>query len=120
MVDAITDPDALAEEACRVGLIHPEVKAVLLSFPADSKAKACSLLQSIERKINGQPLYFHHFLALLKKLPGLVNLGIIHVLQKTYGKDVIVTDHLYGFICNLKAKMLHVLFFTQIKLSGNS
>ena len=110
MVDAITDPDALAEEACRVDLIHPEVKAVLLSFPADSKAKARSLLQSIEGKVQGQPLYFHHFLALLKKLPGLVNLGII--LQKTYGKDIIVKNHLYGFICNPKAKLLHVLFFT--------
>ena len=82
---AITDPDALAEEACKVGLIHPESKRILQSFPADAKtAEARSLLQSVEGKIKDQPVYFQYFLALLKKLPGLTSLGII--IQKTYGK----------------------------------
>ena len=97
MIDAITDPDALAEEACKVDLIHPEVKDVLQSFPTNTKAKARSLLQSIEGKIKGQPHLFHHFLALLKKVPGLAELGIS--LQKIYGKDIIILLYcLYGFI----------------------
>ena len=54
-----------------------------MSLPVDIKTKTGSLLQSIEGKIKGQPVYFQYFLALLKKLPGLADLGII--LQKTYG-----------------------------------
>ena len=84
MVDAITDPGALAEEACKVGLVHPESKWRIQFLPFDAKTKAQSLLQSIVGKIEGQPVYFHHLLALLKKLPGLADLGII--LQKSYGK----------------------------------
>ena len=86
MIDAITDPDSLAEEACKVDLIHPESKKILQSLPVDAKTKARSLLQTIEGKINGQPVLFHHFLALLKKLPGLAELRIS--LQDTYGKDI--------------------------------
>ena len=82
MVDAITDPDALAEEACKVDLIHPESKRILQSLPIDTKTKSRSLLQSIEGKIKNEAVLFHHFLALLKKLPRLTNLGII--LQRTY------------------------------------
>ena len=90
IIDAITDPDGLAEEACKLDLIHPDAKRMLQSFPADPKTKARSLLQSIEGKIKEQPVYFHHFLALLKKLPGLANLGVI--LQKTYGIVFLVID----------------------------
>ena len=82
-MDAITDPDALAEEACEVGLIHPDCKQMLHLFPADAKTKTRSLLQSIEGKIKDQPVCFHVFLAVLKKLPGLANLGA--TLQKIYG-----------------------------------
>ena len=83
-MDAITDPDALAEKACEVELIHPESKRMLKSFPADAKTKARSLLQSIEGKINDQPVCFNLFLAVLKKQPGpLANLGA--TLQKIYG-----------------------------------
>jgi hypothetical protein len=82
-VDAITDPDALTEETCEVGLIHRESKQILQSLPVDSKTKARSLLQLIEGKIKDQPVCFHLFLAVLKKLPGLTNLGA--TLQKTYG-----------------------------------
>ena len=84
LVDAITDPDALAEEACTVGLLHPESKGMLQSFPADAKTKAHSLLLSIEGKIKDQPHLFHHFLALLRKLPGLADLRSL--IQDTYGK----------------------------------
>jgi hypothetical protein len=83
LVDAITDPDVLAEESCTIGLIHPESKRMLQSFPVDAKTKARCLLQSIEGKLKDQPIYFHLFLAVLKKLPGLANLGT--TLQKTYG-----------------------------------
>ena len=82
-MDAITDPDGLAEETCKIGLIHPESKRMLQSFPVNAKTKAHSLLQSIEGKVKDQPVYFHHFLALLRKLPGLTNLGT--ALQKSYG-----------------------------------
>ena len=113
MVGAITDPDAVAEEACKVGLIHPESKKILQSLPVDTKTKARSLLQSIEGKIEGQPLLFHHFLALLKKLPGLADLGII--LQKTYGKDVLAIDHL-NFICNLYENAACITFHTRVMI----
>ena len=56
---------------------------MLKSFPADAKTKARSLLQSIEGKIKDQPVCFNVFLAVLKKLPGLANLG--GTLQKIYG-----------------------------------
>ena len=82
-MDAITDPDTLADEVCEVGLIHPECRRTLQSFPVDSKTKARSLLQSIEGKIKAQPGYCQVFLAVLKKLPGLANLGA--TLQRTYG-----------------------------------
>ena len=113
MVDAITDPDAVAEEACRVGLIHPKSKWILHSLPADAKTKARSLLQSIKGKIEGQPFCFHHFLALLKKLPGLADLGII--LQKTYGKDILAIDHL-NFICNLYENAACVTFHMWVMI----
>ena len=98
IIDAITDPDALAEEACKIDLMHPETKDMLVSFPADIKTKASSLLQSIEVKIKGQPILFHHFLALLKKLSGLTNLGVI--LQKTYGIIILIliTDNHYRIV----------------------
>ena len=114
MVDAITDPDAVAEETCKVGLIHPESKKILQSLPVDTKTKARSLLQSIEGKIEGQPVLFHHFLALLKNLPGLADLGI--VLQKTYGKDVLAIDHLNGFICNLCKSAACITFHTWVMI----
>ena len=82
-MDAITDPDALAEETCIVGLIHPESKGILKSLPIDAKTKTRSLLQSIEGKIKDQPVCFNFFLAVLKKQPGLANLGA--TLQKIYG-----------------------------------
>ena len=70
-MDAITDPDTVAEKACEVGLIHPECKRTLQSYRVDAKTKARFLLLSIEGKIEDQPVYCQGFLALLKKLPGL-------------------------------------------------
>jgi hypothetical protein len=61
---------------------------MLQSLPVDAKTKARSLLQSIEGKITDQPNCFHLFLALLKKLPGLTNLGT--TLQKTYGITLVI------------------------------
>ena len=87
VVDSVTDPDALAEEACRVDLIHPETKDMMMSFPVDAKTKARSLLQSIEGKIKGQPHLFHHLLIVLKKLPELNHLGV--TLQHTYGEAML-------------------------------
>ena len=85
MVDTISDPDCLADESSKIGLVHPETKDMLMSMPVDSRTKSRSLLQSIEGKIKSQPHLFHHFLALLKKLPGLTDLGVL--LRKTYGKN---------------------------------
>ena len=73
---------------CKVGLIDPDSIQLL---PSDAKTKARSLLQSIGVKVQGEPVYFHHFLALIKKLPGhgvrVANLGVI--LQKAYGMTIV-------------------------------
>jgi hypothetical protein len=89
LVNAITDPDTLAEEAGTVGLIPPESKRMLQSLPVhDAKMKACHLLWSIQGRIISKPICFHLFLAVLKKLPGLANLGT--TLQKTYGITLVI------------------------------
>ena len=83
IVDAIADPDGLADEACKAGLFPPEFKQELLSLPYDTKTRTLSLVWSIRDKVECDPLFFHHFVGLLKKLPGLASLGI--TLQRTYG-----------------------------------
>ena len=88
MINSVTDPDALAEEACRVGLLHSDVKDMMLSLPVDAKTKARSLLQSIEGKVKGQPNLFHRLLAVLRNLPELTDLA--NLLQKTYGKEILL------------------------------
>jgi hypothetical protein len=55
---------------------------MLQSFPADAKTKARSVLQSIEENIRDQSDFFN-FVAVLKRLPGLANLGT--TLQESYG-----------------------------------
>ena len=84
MINSVTDPDALAEEACRVGLVDPDIKDMLVLSSAGAKTKARSLLQSIEGKIKGQPNLFHRLLAVLRNLPELTDLA--NILQMTYGK----------------------------------
>ena len=79
--------DSFAEEACRVGIVNPEVKDVLLPLPLDIKAKARSLLQSIEGKIKGQPTVFHRLLSVLRNMPIPVVNAVATDLQNKYGKQ---------------------------------
>ena len=81
------DPGAFAVEACRVDLIHPDVKDMMRSIP-DIKGRARSLLQIIEGKIKGQPLLFHRLLAVLRKLPHSDMNRMASVLQTSYGECI--------------------------------
>ena len=83
MVSSIKDPDALAEEVCRVNIISP-VKKDVVSFFADIKGQTCSLLQFIEEMIKRQPMCFRLFLSVLESSPDLSQLA--SVLQCSYGE----------------------------------
>ena len=83
MVSSIKDPDALAEEVCRVNIISPVMKDVV-SFFADIKGQTYTLLQFIEEMIRHQPMYFHLFLSALRSSPDLSQLA--SVLQGSYGE----------------------------------
>ena len=92
--------DSFAEEACRVGIVSPEVKDVILPLPLDTKTKARSLLQSIEERIKGQPTVFHQLLSVLQNLRiPTVNAVATDVLSK-YGKQDMYPKRLsfHGFI----------------------
>ena len=80
--------ESFAEEASneRAGLISPEVKETILSFPADAKARARSLLMSVEKKIKGQPNYFHRLLSLLRGLPNPEFNAVASKLLSAYGE----------------------------------
>ena len=94
MVSSIKDPDALAEEVCRVNIISSDVRDVL-SFFGDAEAKTRSLLQIIEGKVKGQPNCFHHFLAALRSIPDLSQLA--SVLLHSHGECLIISkDILYS------------------------
>jgi hypothetical protein len=82
MVRSIKDPDVLAEAACRADLISADMKDMIVGF-SDQQAKTRPLLQLIEGKVKGHPPYFHHFLAVLRSLPGLSELA--SCLQASYG-----------------------------------
>ena len=85
MVSSIKDPDALAEEACKLELVSAEVKDVIISGCFGEVENKCrSLLQSIESKVKGQDLHFHQFLAALRRLPDLSQLA--SELQSSYGR----------------------------------
>ena len=77
--------DAFTQETCRVGIISPEVKEVILPLPVDTKTKARSLLQSIEARIKGQPTVFHRLLSVLRNLPFPVVNDVATVLLTKYG-----------------------------------
>ena len=86
---SIKNPDALAEAACSAKLLIPELKDVIVSHGcfADTQAKTRSLLQIIEGKVKGEPIIFHQFLAILRRLPGLSQLA--SQLQENYGTYMI-------------------------------
>ena len=86
MVSSIKDPDALAEEVCRVNIISPDMKDVIVKYCCfgNVKDKTRSLLQIIEGKVKGQPNCFHHFLATLRSSPDLSQLA--SVLQGSHGE----------------------------------
>ena len=77
IVTSVTDPNALAEEACRVNLISADVRDVFTKCChfGSIQDKTRSLLQAIERKMKGQSSVFHQFVAVLKILPGLSELA---------------------------------------------
>ena len=90
MVSSIKDPDALAEEVCRVNIISSDVGDVItVSFFGDAEAKTRSLLQIIEGKVKGQPNCFHHFLAALRSIPDLSQLA--SVLLYSHGECLIIS-----------------------------
>ena len=85
MVSSIKDPDALAEEACKLELVGREARDVFINSCFGTVENKCrSLLQSIEGKVKGQRLYFHQFLTALRCLPDLSQLAA--VLQSSYGR----------------------------------
>ena len=96
LVDCISkELECFVDEACKVGLIHPEVRQMLLSLSADTNEKARSLLMTIEGKLKKQPLYFHHLLAVLTNLPQSEMNAVATTLQKKYGNlSVCVILHL--------------------------
>ena len=90
MVECITDPDALAEAACRANLISTDMKdmIVVYGYFNDAQAKIRSLLKIIEEKVKGHSTYFHLFLAVLRSLPGLTQLT--SHLQTSYGEFIVM------------------------------
>ena len=89
MVTSIKDPDALAEAACRVNLISPDA-LVTYRYITDTQAKTRSLLQIIEGKVKGHSNFFHEFLTVLRRLPGLSQL--VSLLLESYGR-LIISDN---------------------------
>ena len=78
MVTSIKDPDALVAAACKADLVSSQDTFSLLrggGWSGDAQAKTRSLLQIIEGKVKGEPVIFHQFLAVLRKLPGLSELA---------------------------------------------
>ena len=86
MVSSIKDPDALAEEVCRVNIISSNLKDIVDLF-ADIKTRTDTLLKFIEEKITHQPMCFQEFLATLRSSPDLSQLA--SVLQGSYGEFIL-------------------------------
>ena len=99
MVQSIRNPDVLAEAACSANLLIPELKDVIISHGcfADTQAKTRSLLQIIEGKVKGEPIIFHQFLAVLRKLPGLSQLA--SQVQANYGMCMLSAQHFSWRFC---------------------
>ena len=107
MVSSIKDPNALAEEACKLELLSPEVKDVIINSCFGTVELKCrSLLQSVEGKVKGQDLHFHQFLAALRRLPDLSQLAT--GLQTSYGR-------FSGYVVDLS---YIVVVVTDRKLAG--
>ena len=100
LVDCISkELECFVDEACKVGLIHPEVRQTLLSLSADTNEKARALLMTIEGKVGEQPLYFRHLLAVLTNLPQSEMKAVATTLQNIYGNlSVCVILHLYMYM----------------------
>ena len=56
VVGSVRDPNALAGEACKTGLMSPQVMAMLTSNPAiDNKTKTINVLQYVMGVVSHQP-----------------------------------------------------------------
>ena len=86
MATSIKDPDALVAAAGKADLMSSQDAFSLLhggGWIGDAQAKTHSLLQIVEGKVKGEPVIFHQFLAVLRKLPGLSQLA--SQVQANYG-----------------------------------
>ena len=61
--------NSFVEEACNTGLLHCDVKSVILSIRADTNEKAKSLLVAIKENIEKQPISFHRLVTTLANVP---------------------------------------------------
>ena len=88
IVTSIQDPDALAEEACKAGLIPLHVKEMLINTPfPDGDSKVMTILLTIEGRIKDNPQLFRtHLMSVLRKQPGLD--GVVSTLQASYGESL--------------------------------
>ena len=85
MVTSITNPDTVAEEACRVNIISSEAKTIVQRGRYGSiKDKSFSLLKYIEDTVKRQPFAFHQFRLVLVFIPGLASLA--HCLLSSYSR----------------------------------
>ena len=72
VVRSVGDPNGLAREACRVGLMSPQVMAMLTSNPAiDNKNKTINILHHIMGVVSCQPYLSQHLLSVLQSRPEL-------------------------------------------------
>ena len=78
IVAAIQDPDGLAEEASKAGLISTTVKELLTN--AMFSDKALTILLTIDSRIRENPQLLHtHVIPVLKRQPGLAR--VVSTLQ---------------------------------------
>ena len=78
IVAAIQDPDGLAEEASKAGLISTTVKELLTN--AMFSDKALTVLLTIDSRIRENPQLLHtHVIPVLKRQPGLAR--VVSTLQ---------------------------------------
>lgn len=86
LVDCISQQlESFIEEACKISLIHPDVKQMILSLSADANAKAHTLLTTIEEKIEKEPIHFRHLLTVLASLPHAEENAVATILQERCG-----------------------------------
>ena len=86
LASAIQDPDSLAEEATKAGLILVSVKELLTSAALPAHDKTLTVLLTIERQIKDNPQLLHtRVIPLLRRQPGLE--GVAFAMQANYGES---------------------------------